>query len=117
MMVTTCPITIRLLAEPAAALVRAIRQRKIQAALFRQLLLLLAVEAHLVLAPEVAVVAELVAGRLPADLVEFVLVPVVGERAEVPGRLQPVAVVFEVVALDFVRAAAGQAPEDVGVGG
>lgn len=116
-MVTTGLVARRLLAEPPATLVRTIGQGELLPALSRQRLLLLAVETHLVLAPEVAVVAELVAGGLPADLVVFVLVPVVLHLAEVVGGPESVAVVLEVVALEGARAGAGEASKDVRVGG
>lgn len=54
---------------------------------------------------------------LPADLVVFAIVPVVLQLAEVVGGPESVAVVLEVVALDVARAGAGEASEDVRVGG
>ena len=107
----------RLLAEPPATLLRTVRHRELLPSLSRQRPLLLAVEAHLILAPEVAVVAELVAGGLPAHLVILVLVPVVFHLREGVGGVQALAVVLQFVGLKAGGAGAGEASEDVGGGG
>jgi hypothetical protein len=85
-------------------------------AAFRQRGPLLAVQTHLVLAPEVAVVAELVAGRFPADLVELGQAPLGQVVAEVVGRPESVAVIVDVPGLQAIHAVAEEARKGVGVG-
>jgi len=110
-------VALRLVPVPPATLVRTIERPNMRPAAFRQRCALLAVQTHLVLAPEVAVVAELVAGRLPAELMELGKVPLGRVVAEVVGRPESVAVIVDVPGLQAIHAVAEEARKGVGVGG